>query len=182
MSPILSSILNTAAVMIYLAVSAGCLFAASLGARSRQLPAHWRLWAVIGIAFIGFAALRWTGIERELGDALRGYLVSEGSYDERRALQRPLAAGLVAVVGVVIALGLMRQWRLARGRRDLALIAGQAGLFAMAALLGMRLVSLHAVDKLLYGPLKLNWVIDIGASLTVLAAALFYMRLIRQRP
>ncbi|MFY7744441.1 MAG: hypothetical protein ACOVQY_03395 [Erythrobacter sp.] len=34
----------------------------------------------------------------------------------------------------------------------------------------------------LYGPLKLNWVIDLGATLTVLVAAAYYVRIVRVRP
>jgi hypothetical protein len=52
----------------------------------------------------------------------------------------------------------------------------------MVMLLGLRIVSLHQIDVLLYGPAKLNWVIDIGASLTVLTAAGFYIRLVSHRP
>jgi len=32
------------------------------------------------------------------------------------------------------------------------------------------------------GPIKLNWVIDLGASLAVMLAALNYARLVRARP
>jgi hypothetical protein len=46
----------------------------------------------------------------------------------------------------------------------------------------LRLASLHAVDALLYSPVKLNWVIDLGASLVVMLSAIGYIRLVRARP
>jgi hypothetical protein len=70
------------------------------------------------------------------------------------------------VVGL-LALGMWVQWRAAHGRRNMALFVAFAALATMVMLLGLRTVSLHQIDVLLYGPTKLNWVIDIGASLTV---------------
>ena len=52
----------------------------------------------------------------------------------------------------------------------------------MLGLLILRFVSLHAIDRLLYGSLKLNWVGDIGASCAILLAAGCYVSLIRQLP
>jgi hypothetical protein len=43
----------------------------------------------------------------------------------------------------------------------------------------LRVISLHAIDALLYGPIKLNWVIDLGTSLIVLSAAAYYTRYTR---
>jgi hypothetical protein len=48
--------------------------------------------------------------------------------------------------------------------------------------MALRIASLHMIDALLYGPLKLNWVIDIGGSLVVLVAAIYYVQLVHTRP
>jgi hypothetical protein len=52
----------------------------------------------------------------------------------------------------------------------------------MLFLVILRVISLHMIDRLLFGPLKLNWIGDIGASLVVLGAAIYYMKLVRERP
>ncbi len=49
----------------------------------------------------------------------------------------------------------------------------------MMANISIRTVSFHALDRLLDGPLKLNWVGDIGATLTVIGAAVIYVRSVR---
>ena len=49
------------------------------------------------------------------------------------------------------------------------IVAVKDGL-SLVFLLLLRIVSLHSVDLLLYGPLKLNWVIDLGACAIVLAS------------
>lgn len=53
---------------------------------------------------------------------------------------------------------------------------------AMMMLLGLRIVSLHQIDQLLYGPKKLNWLVDIGASLLAMGAAVVYIRVVIGRP
>jgi len=67
------------------------------------------------------------------------------------------------------------------GRRNIAvaLVWGACGV--MIATIAMRTISLHALDRLLNGPLKLNWVGDMGSSLVVLAAAIFYIGVVSGR-
>lgn len=176
------SILSLAAAGLYALVLGLCLLAAAAAASQRQPFAHRRTWVLIAFAFGLFALLRIAGFEEMVREMLRSELRVEGGYDQRRALQRPLAFLVSAVVGLMFAWGLWRQWRAAHGRRNMALFVAFAALATMVMLLGLRLVSLHQIDVLLYGPAKLNWVIDIGASVTVLAAAAFYIRLVRRRP
>lgn len=126
--------------------------------------------------------MRVTGAEEIIRGAFRQLLAMEGAYESRRSLQRPLAAVILITMSAAVALGPLRQWHLARGRRNVAVVVGLAGLATMVMLLGLRIVSLHQLDMLLYGPLKLNWIMDLGASLAVLGAALLYVRLVTQRP
>lgn len=176
------SILSLGAAGLYTLVLAGCLLAAVTAARLRQPFAHRRTWVLVGLAFGALALMRIAGLEEIVRDLLRNELRLEGGYDQRRALQRPLAFAVIAVVAGLFAWGLWHQWRSAQGRRNMALFVAFAALTTMVMLLGLRIVSLHQIDVLLYGPAKLNWVIDIGASLTVLAAAGFYIRLVSRRP
>jgi hypothetical protein len=176
------SILSLGAAGLYALVLGVCLLAAATATGQRQPFAHRRTWVLIAFAFGLFALLRIAGFEEMLRGLLRSELRLDGGYDQRRALQRPLAFAVSAVVGAMFAWGLWRQWRAAQGRRNMALFVAFAALTMMVMLLGLRIVSLHQIDVLLYGPAKLNWVIDIGASVTVLAAAGFYIRLVSRRP
>jgi hypothetical protein len=49
----------------------------------------------------------------------------------------------------------------------------------MIGLIILRLISLHALDQLLFGSLKLNWVGDLGAAAAVFGSALYYILLLR---
>jgi hypothetical protein len=176
------SAFNLAAVGLYLLVS----FVAGAGLfgalRFRQAVWHARAWLLIMVLFAALAALRGLGLEDFWQDALRNMMRADGAYQDRRAFQRPLAAGVIAVAGLIAFLWAYRGFRSVRGRRNVAVMVGAASAFAMIALVALRLISLHPVDALLYGPFKLNWIVDIGSSLTVLGAALTYLRVVIQRP
>jgi hypothetical protein len=176
------SIFSLSAAVLYMIVLFACAAAAMIAGRHGQPPRHWRIWAAIAFGFMLLALLRITGFEEAIRDLFRDMLRAEGAYDDRRSLQRPLAAGLLCVVSLLVGWGLARQWRLARGRRNLAVAAALTGFATMIMLLGVRIVSLHQLDRLLYGPPKLNWIIDLGASMAVLGAALLYVRYVVQRP
>ena len=45
----------------------------------------------------------------------------------------------------------------------------------------LRLISLSPVDALLYGPIKLNWIVDLGLGLSVVVSALAYVRIVGSR-
>jgi hypothetical protein len=49
-------------------------------------------------------------------------------------------------------------------------------------LLAFRLTSCHAIDALMSGSIKLNWVIDIGAEVAVQVAATQQAWILRERP
>jgi hypothetical protein len=79
----------------------------------------------------------------------------------------------MAILLVLLAFALLvRTWVRSRGEwRRQALGIAQLASFAMLGLIALRMISLHAVDSLLYGGLRLNWWLDIGLSLLVGAAA-----------
>lgn len=174
------SVLSLSAAAIYVVVAMACLIAAGTAKRSGQPARHWRTWAAIALVFAALAASRILAIEEHLRELLRAALRADAIYAERRAIQRPLAA--VALVAVALVAGYMfwRESRRAKGRRNLAMLLAVGSGMVMALLIMLRIISLHQVDGLLYGPLKLNWVIDLGASLLVLSSAGLYVRLVRQ--
>jgi O-antigen ligase len=176
------SILSLGAAALYIVILAVCLLAAATARRQRQPFAHRRTWVVVGLVFGALALMRVAGFEELVRELFRSELRLEGGYDQRRALQRPLAIAIIAIVSACFAWGLWAQWRASQGRRNMALFVAFAALATMVMLVGLRILSLHQIDVLLYGPAKLNWVIDTGASLAVLAAAVFYIRLVSRRP
>lgn len=175
------STFSLAAVGFYAIVSLACVTAGTMAVRYQQPSTHWRVWAAVACAFALFAVLRLTMLEEIVRDMLREALRLDGSYDERRTFQRPLAFGLVLLFGAGFAWALLRQLEAARKGRRLLLVVAGAGPTIMVMLLTLRILSLHQIDVLLYGPTKLNWIVDTGASLLVLGAAVVYMRTMRRR-
>lgn len=175
------SMLSLAASAIYGLVLLACLAAAVTARRSRQLPGHWWTWAALALLFAVLMALRLGGVEEWLRATIRDSLRADGTYASRRALQAPVAAAILAIAGLGTFALLYRMTRRLAGRRNIARVVAIIAGLAMLFLIALRMASLHMIDALLYGPVKLNWVIDLGASLTVMAAAAYYIRLVRTR-
>lgn len=169
------SSLSLVAAVLYLVVAFSCMIA-STSAVSRHNPlASIMPWVLIGLFFGAMAISRYFDIEDTLRNSMRGMLQADNAYEIRREYQRPMAA-IVLVLGS--ALGFWLVYKIAKGvgsRRVLALRSAKMATICLFTLVMLRIVSLHPVDGLLYGPLKLNWFIDVGASLAVLAAAFAYI-------
>jgi len=80
----------------------------------------------------------------------------------------------MAVGAAIFAAWFYRTVRKRRSRPGIAVMVALGSAGGMIFLLMLRMVSFHPIDRLLYG-LKLNWVVDIGTSLAVLGAALYYV-------
>lgn len=188
MNTIAPTAFNLSAAAIYLGVLLSCLLAAVVAVKQRRSPWHWRIWFAIAALFGLLAMMRWLALEDLVRDQLRAASVDGAVYDQRRNFQRPIAASAIAIAGALVLLIPMRFAKSFRSRRELAVFGASASAVAMVFLLAIRLISLHQIDALLYGPLKLNWIIDLGASLLVAAAAVVYItggissRLGRRRP
>ena len=141
-----------------------------------------RVWLGLAILFLILILLRGLGIEEWLRDAMRDALRSGGNYAERRSTQGVIASIVLVAVGAAGFWWLYRTTQKLRGRRNLATVVALASGSAMAFLLSLRLISLHMIDRLLYGPIKLNWVMDAGTTAIVLASAIYYVKLVRARP
>ena len=172
------SFLSLAAAGLYGVVVLLCLMAASTAGRRRQKRWHMIAWLLLALLFTGLALLRLYGVEEALRDDLRAVLFADGVYEERRKYQRPIAATVVALLALGVFAWIAHGFRHVRGRRNAAILVALASAFAMVGLIALRLVSLSPVDALLYGPAKLNWIVDLGSALGVLASAGIYFAVV----
>ncbi|MFN3863718.1 MAG: hypothetical protein ACK4RT_05480 [Erythrobacter sp.] len=180
--PFGQSILNLSASGLYGCVLLACLAAAITARGSRQLPGHIWTWVLLALFFTALIPLRLLEIEEAVRDALRAAMRAEGSYRERRDIQGPIVAAIILLAGCGSLALLYHTMHNVRGRRNVARVVALVAALSMLLLMVLRMISLHAVDALLYGPVKLNWVVDLGTSLTVLVAAVYYVRLLRRQP
>lgn len=168
---------------IFYAVASGASLRAAIAARSKgQQTWHFRTWIFATVLFALLIISRLLGFEEILREDLRDWLGSEGLTDNRRAIQGPIIA-VVIIVFSALAMGTV-YWVAQRlsGRRNIAVAIGLSACGVMLATIAARTVSLHALDRLLNGPLKLNWVGDMGATVAVAGAAIVYVWVIGQKP
>ena len=183
MSPDLS-ILGLAASGIYAAVSLTSL-AAARGARRRRPGGETTTWIVCAALFIALAGLRLFGAEPRFHEWARAGLEAHQAYAERRSVQGLIVVAILLAMVAPSAL-LLGTWPAGRQNtpdRTLARLCflGRLGSLAMAALVILRTISLHNLDALLYaGPVRPNWLIDIGSSSLVGAAAFRYVATLRK--
>ena len=167
--------LSLTAAGMYLGVGAACLYAATFtGGEGPSRPAR-AIWLAIGGLFVILAASRIFSAEDRVRDLMRAWLNAGVGYQARRTIQGPIAAAVLAASGVAgIALLLGFRWVRAGARAERALIWATRASAAMMVLVALRLISFHPVDAILYQPLRLNWVFDIGLTAVVGIAALTY--------
>ncbi len=155
---------SLAAALAYVATAVLALIAAFAVPGRRR--ATMRDWSAVGAIFLALALWRFTNGEAQVQDYWRSLAQLHGTYEYRHDWQAPVTVAML-LAGVVIGIAGFR-WA---GRRR----AGQAlcAAVAMVLFVGLRTISLHAVDGILYralGPIHLNYVIDLG--LTALTATL----------
>ncbi len=171
------SFFSLAGTLVYFAVATACAVAFAHAQKFRRPSREKRFWLIALACFCMLAVMRIVGIEEGLRDLLRGVLVADGAYAERREIQGPIAAAAILVsFGILFAASGV--WSVTRSRLDVALKWARMGLTAMAMLIALRLISFHPVDALLYKGPHLNWLIDLGSSLVVALASLRYARLL----
>ena len=173
--------LSLIAAGLYAVAVCAVICAAIIAHSWRQSSGHARGWLVLAVLFGGLVVMRLMDAEQLLAQDLRNWLRSAGAYADRRSLQGPLAAIILAIAAIAALGWFVRNARQARGQCAVALAAAQMAGMAMVCLIALRLVSFHPVDALLYGPLKLNWFADLGLTLIVVISALIYVRALWQR-
>lgn len=173
--------LSLIAAALYIGVALASIAACIAALRHRQIAWHRIGWGVIAALFIALALLRVYGIEETLRTDLRMILYAEQSYEERRSLQKPLFAVVFAVAAAMLGGLVYFVSQGVQGRRNVAALVAIACTGGLIFLAAIRLVSLHSVDAVLYGPLKINWLADLGMTIVVLACAVRYCLIVRSR-
>lgn len=122
------------------------------------------------------ALARFADFEDRIRAALRAQLDAASLLEDRYALQMPLvivAIG-IAIGGAAILLRGMPSWR-SRSDEQAAWL-GKFALLALMVLLVVRIISLHATDRILFtpivGPVTSNWIFDIGFATMLFVAAI----------
>ncbi|WP_421883296.1 hypothetical protein [Novosphingobium sp.] len=173
-----TELLGLVAAAFYIVTAILALRAAGAAQAGRGAPRwHRTVWIVAIALFVGCAASRLLGIEEGARQLLRGELRDEHIYAERREYQAAIASGIIIAAGIASVVGaakLIRSGVLrSSGLSRIALMAGLA-CAGMALLIVVRVVSLHMLDVLLYRGPRLNWIIDIGATVMTGALAWLY--------
>jgi len=173
------SSLDLAAVTFYTVVTVFCGWALWTAQPLREPKWHRIAWFALAILFAVMAGSRILGVEEMIRDTLRTAMREEGRYADRRQIQAVVVSTAILSIAAVAAFWAWRTGRHLRGRRNQTIIVAMAAGASLVVLMSLRIVSLHAIDRLLYGPIKLNWVADVGASLVVAIAAIVYVKRVR---
>ncbi|MEM6475498.1 MAG: hypothetical protein AAF687_04965 [Pseudomonadota bacterium] len=166
--------LSLVAAGIYVGVILSCLIALVASVLKRQAPGHWRVWALLAVFFAVLTVLRLLDQEEIWRDQLRDMARGSELYENRVGYQMPIVAGFVVLASFGAVAWLVKSFRTAIGRRNKAIVIAQVGALVMMITFALRMISYSPLDRFLYGPLKLNWIGDIGSSLLVAACALVY--------
>lgn len=152
----------------YLLAAAAAFIAGRREVRSRDIGSYWwpRIWYLAAGILLVMALTRGTELVHLLPDLGRRRARAEGWYENRRDLQKAIIAALAAALLAAVAIAL--RWVPAKRRHYLP----EAVLvLALVAFAGVRLVSLHQVDVLLYRRRFEGVKVDAVIELALLAAA-----------
>jgi len=169
------SAISLVGVLFYAVTALFCAVSARFATRARQPKAHAINWALVSLFFVGLMALRGLLIEDWIELTMRTALRESGSYGDRRQIQKVVAIILALIATGAATFWLMRSYKKIRGQRELAIFVANFACFAMVGLIGFRLLSLHAIDFVLYA-LKVNWIMDAGLTVLVGGCAAVYVR------
>ena len=170
------------AVLVYALVALACLAAMRAAAPQSDRRGDLYHWLACAGVFVGLLALRLWQVEDRLRDAVRVWARGTGEYQSRAELQLPVAL-LMAALGLAIVYVFIRLWRERRpGSRARLVLSSRFAVLGLLPLFGLRLVSLHQIDQVLYaGPLRINWMIEGVICIVVSGCAALYFLRIRGR-
>lgn len=148
---------NLLGIAVYLASAAVAI--ATAVAAQKAIPRRSTFWIAVCAVFLGLAAVRLAGAEEAIRQALRGYLIEQREYGGRHLVQAGavLATLAACAIGIVLLLPRVLRWPLWQ-----ILVSGSLAFLTL--LYVVRIISLHAVDRLLYagvGPLRFHYVLEL---------------------
>lgn len=179
MSAHVPSVLSLTGAALYLVV-AGAAFVAARHSPPRANGFELRRnWLLVGAFFLLFALMRLLAVEDVLREFLRETLASLDLREGRRSIQLPLSLAAIALAAIGLFPILRRITRRGLTSSEAAIEWAWLAIAGMIALIALRLISLHAVDQLLFGPslgpLRINWMLDIGLSALAFSAAISFI-------
>lgn len=175
------SVLNLMACALYAIVSLTALWAGREARAKNQKKWHRRVWNFVAVLFVCLIFSRMFELEQIIRTNLRDLLVAQDLVERRREIQGPLIAIGMIGAGLTAMIGLYYTAKNVTGRRNLAVATALGACAVMTFTMILRTVSLHALDRYLDGPLKLNWVGDVGSSLSVFVAGIIYIRIVNDK-
>lgn len=164
------SFLSIIAAGFYVMVAISC------GRASAKAPQYRRSWIVLAAVFVLLAASRMLSVEDILRDGLREILRTDELYETRRAIQWPVAIVALSILAMVAGWQ-AKTFAATQSRRGRIVRLAILSTYGMAGLIALRMISLGPIDHFLNGPLKLNWILDMGFSLAVLLASIRFVTL-----
>ena len=173
------TLLSMAGAGLYLLASMTCILAGSVQGQVTDKKRKKWFWFVIAVAFVLLAVSRIFGIEEAISLGLKAEFIAKEEYSQRRGWQRWFVAGAL-LIAAGFCFWLLRRsiFRKSPGswRQNLVILA----VIGLGTIVLLRIISFHATDKLLYG-LRLNWILDPGLTLLVIAMALLTVRELREK-
>lgn len=163
----LTTALTYGASAIYACTALICVMAGQSvqGPKGRSAAARW--WMLIAAFFCFLIVSRMLQLESGAQIFLRDLLRTDGEYGARRDFQAPFAAMAVIVIAGMAVWAIWPMVHSGTSRRAQLIGWARLGVVAMVGLIGLRTISFHPVDALLYHGPHLNWIIDIGSSALV---------------
>lgn len=173
--------ISIVAIAIYAFAALLCARASLAAGNVKRLKPDRYSWAGCSAFFMALIIVRVIDLENRIRDSLRMHFRQGGLYDDRWQMQAILASCILVIGAAILAVFLRGWFRRTPSRRQILANLGVLAMFGFVSLFALRLTSLHAIDALLYGPLKLNWVIDLSLTVLAAGAAVFYTTHIRDR-
>jgi hypothetical protein len=146
-------------VLAFTAAACACVLAARR-ARGRT-AAVWKLLAALQIVFVAEIVL---GLRHEIHGGVDAFLQDRGWYSQRQPVQLGLLVAAVLLGGA----GMVAVLRLSRSHRAAA--PGMLASCVVVALFALEMISLHAIDAVLYrliGPVMLIAVLWVACAAAV---------------
>lgn len=167
--------MKIAIIVLYALVAGSCIWAWRCAATDAR---EWRdqsKWLLVALLFMVLILLRAFDVEVAVRAGLRDLARERGLYSERRTWQGPLAAMAILCAAGVFWYAL-RSWSRIESRTRLYTLAASLAALGYLPLYALRIISLHFTDRLLYsGPLRLNWLVDVGLAFVIGTASVLFM-------